>query len=108
MKRLIGLMIAAALCTGCRSSAPPFDPFLGRTTVPPPGTAVPTAAPPYYSTTPTTVAPTPTLAAPPGSTAPAFTPAPAGGGYSSFTPNVSTPSQQITPAAGPSPSTRPP
>jgi len=51
MKRLIFLLAMAAL-TGCQTTAPTgpvVNPFLGRSTVPPPGTGSPTpAAAPYY------------------------------------------------------------
>ena len=75
MKRSLGAIVAMSLLSGCRSPAPPNDPFLYRSTVPPPGTIVPPAAgTPYYS------AP----AAVPGAAAPAgiapvapITPAPA-------------------------------
>ncbi len=75
MKRSLGAIVAMSLLSGCRSPAPPNDPFLYRSTVPPPGTIAPPAAgTPYYS------AP----AAVPGTAAPAgiapvapITPAPA-------------------------------
>jgi len=121
MKRIVGLMIVAALCAGCRSSQPVYDPFLGSTTVPPPGTATPPPGQPYYGSPAgaPVMAPPPATAPPPGATtAPVlprggvplnFAPAPAGGMSSSFTPNVSpmqmqpgaTPNLQPTPAGMP-------
>lgn len=51
MKRLV-FLLAVAACTGCQTSAPTgpiANPFLGRSTVPPPGTnAPPPASAPYY------------------------------------------------------------
>jgi hypothetical protein len=98
MKRIVRELLALALCAGCRSSQPVSDPFLGPTTVPPPGTAVPPPGQPYYGTpagAPTAV-PTPaalppgTPVLPRGGVPMNFAPAPAGG-MSSFTPNVSPP-----------------
>jgi hypothetical protein len=118
MKRIVGLIIAVALCAGCRSSQPVYDPFLGPTTVPPPGTATPPPGQPYYGAPPTAA---PTMAAPPpgSSTAPVlprggvpmnFSPAPAGGMSSSFTPNVSPMQMQpgATAALQPTPAAMPP
>jgi hypothetical protein len=115
MKRMLGLITALALCAGCRSSQPVYDPFLGPTTVPPPGTATPTTAAPYYGPAgapvyaPPATTTAPGVAPPPGATAPVvprgavpmnFAPAPAGG-MSSFTPNVSplqpTPAPRLQP-----------
>ena len=62
MKPIVGLFIAVALCAGCKSAQPVYDPFLGPTTVPPPGTAVPPPGQPYYGAPPTAA---PTMAAPP-------------------------------------------
>ncbi len=51
MKRL-GLLLAVVACTGCQTSSPTspvVNPFLGRSTVPPPGTnAPPPVSAPYY------------------------------------------------------------
>ncbi len=100
MKRILGLPMMVLLCAGCRSPAPAYDPFLGRTTVEPPGTALPPPGQPYYGA-PAGAANTPPLVTPPpGAASPAvprtigpanFSPAPAGPGglSSSFSPNVS-------------------
>ena len=50
MKRPLGPILAIMLLAGCQSPAPPNDPFLYRSTIPPPGTMVP-GAQPYYPTT---------------------------------------------------------
>lgn len=63
---MTGLMLASA---GCQSNQSHYDPFLGRTTVPPPGTiqtGPPGTAPPLYQ------------GMPPTGTAPAGVPAPVG------------------------------
>lgn len=55
MKWPLALFIAALLAAGCRTPAPTFDPFAGRTTVPPPGTgslAPPAVSVPYYQGAP--------------------------------------------------------
>jgi hypothetical protein len=99
MKRILGLASAVVLCAACRSPAPMNDPFLGRTTVEPPGTALPPPGQPYYGAPPG-AATTPPMMAPPPYTSPTmprtigpanFSPAPAGPGglSSSFSPNVS-------------------
>ncbi len=50
MKRSLGAIAALLLLSGCRSPAPPNDPFLYRSTIPPPGTIAPGAVgTPYYS-----------------------------------------------------------
>lgn len=115
MKRIFSLALTAMLCAGCRSPAPVYDPFLGRTTVEPPGTALPPPGQPYYGapagatiapplvTPPTTISPT--VPAPVGPSN--FTPAPAGsGGLSSFAPNVSPTSPGALPS-GPATSSSP-
>ncbi|HEV7224059.1 MAG TPA: hypothetical protein VGN42_15225, partial [Pirellulales bacterium] len=75
MKRSLALWCAPLLLAGCRNSPQTMDPFLPRTTVPPPGTgAAAGAAAPYY----------PGPAAPPPAAAPAdglYTPP--GGNYNS-------------------------
>lgn len=45
------LLLLALALTGCKTAQPKMDPFLGPTTVPPPGTAFnsPAATDPYYS-----------------------------------------------------------
>ena len=51
MKRLLGAVVAMLSLVGCRAPAPPNDPFLYRSTIPPPGTITPGVAPagqPYY------------------------------------------------------------
>lgn len=50
MKRSLALLLAIALAGGCHNSSQAVDPFLPRTTVPPPGTgaAVGGAPAPYY------------------------------------------------------------
>ena len=92
MKRIFAAA-ALALATGCRGPSQVYDPFLGRTTVDPPGTASPPPGQPYYGAPPVTapIAP-PAAAAPmPRYGSPNFAPTPAGGAglSSSFTPNVS-------------------
>ncbi|HEY2826116.1 MAG TPA: hypothetical protein VGJ04_00830, partial [Pirellulales bacterium] len=110
MKRILGMAAAMALCIGCRGPSQVYDPFLGRTTVDPPGTATPPPAQQYYGAPGVTTPTAPPVVLPPQGTgaapvprvgSPYFSPAPAGGGglTSSFTPNVSTP--QPTPAAAP-------
>jgi hypothetical protein len=57
MKGPLALLIAATLCLGCQAPPGAIDPFIGRQTVPPPGTATPTTQPPgdeYYSNAPKT------------------------------------------------------
>ncbi len=88
MSRLLGVVIVAAMCAGCRSSAPVYDPFMGRTTVPPPGTAVVQPGQPYYSAPPAGATTSPPLITPPPG-ASATPPAVNSGLSSSFTPNVS-------------------
>jgi hypothetical protein len=60
--RLVGLayrgiaFVVLLALAGCQSPAAPFDPFLaGRTTIPPPGTAAPATAAPYYNAAPPVV-----------------------------------------------------
>ena len=51
MKRLLGAVVAMLSLVGCCAPAPPNDPFLYRSTIPPPGTITPGVAPagqPYY------------------------------------------------------------
>ena len=51
MKRLLGAVVAMLSLVGCQRTAPPNDPFLYRSTIPPPGTITPGVAPagqPYY------------------------------------------------------------
>ena len=49
-------LVAIVFAVGCQTPAAPFDPFLaGRGTIPPPGTAVPAQANPYYNGAPPTV-----------------------------------------------------
>lgn len=60
MKRLLALVIAVLVFSGCRAQAPPAaDPFFGRTRVTPPGTGAISAGPadPYYQGTPGVVVP---------------------------------------------------
>ena len=55
MKPPLGAVVAMLLCAGCRAPTPPADPFLYRSTIPPPGTIVPGApapAQPYYPAAP--------------------------------------------------------
>ncbi len=91
MPRLVGVLILAALCMGCHSPTPVYDPFMGRTTVPPPGTAAPMQSAPYYAPAPgSTSAAPPLISAPPASGAalpPGAQMPPMGA--SSFSPNVS-------------------
>src|SRR5579871_11624 len=87
-------VVALMLLAGCRAPAPPSDPFLNRTTIPPPGTmnaplagapgqpyyAAPATAPPLINpgtpAAPATVLPAP-AAGPAVMPMPAATPAPA-------------------------------
>ena len=108
MKRITSLAIVVLLCAGCRSPSQAYDPFLGRQTIPPPGTAVPPGQPYYNSPT---VSPGAPVAPPTGGTLPTptnFAPTPAGGnGFSSFSPNVSPLSPSATPNPTPGPFGRP-
>lgn len=54
MRWLVSLFLVAAVLAGCNSPGPTYDPFLGRTTIPPPGTGQisPGTAVPYYQSTP--------------------------------------------------------
>ncbi len=131
MIRIACALIVVAMCAGCRSSAPVYDPFLGRTTVEPPGTAaVAPGAPPYYTAPPSSAVGPPIVSPPPpGTAAPVsapptspppttpppipysvpqgFSPAPAGyGGFGSVTPNVSAPSNSLAQGTA-APGTRP-
>ena len=56
MKRIFAAA-ALALATGCRGPSQVYDPFLGRTTVDPPGTASPPPGQPYYGAPPVTAPP---------------------------------------------------
>jgi len=84
MLRSLGPILAIVLLAGCRSPTPPNDPFLYRSTIPPPGTMTPGAQPYYPSTgapapypgagpAPMTAPPlvTPGTPVPPGSVSPA-------------------------------------
>ena len=86
MKRLLGAVVAMLFLSGCRSPAPPNDPFLYRSTIPPPGTMAPSApgAVPYY----------------PGGAAPGATTAPPL--ISPGTPVSPAPLAPVTPATPPS------
>jgi hypothetical protein len=82
MKWVLSVLCGAALLTGCNGSGQTIDPFLGRTTIPPPGTGqvlTPGTAQPYYQGNPLpgAVAPVTPL---PGGPAPLYTP-PAGSSY---------------------------
>ena len=81
MKRPWGPILAVFVLAGCRTPAQPNDPFLYRSTIPPPGTLTAPGAPgaqPYYPSTGTPVAVpgpapplvTPGVAAPPPQAAP--------------------------------------
>ena len=96
MKRIFAAA-ALALATGCRGPSQVYDPFLGRTTVDPPGTASPPPGQPYYGDPPVTAPATPV----PRYGSPNFAPTPAGGSglSSSFTPNVS-PTQPVSTPPG--------
>jgi hypothetical protein len=53
---LVLWIVTVVFAVGCQTPAAPFDPFLaGRSTIPPPGTAVPAPASPYYNGAPPTV-----------------------------------------------------
>jgi len=68
-------LVLTALLAGCQAPAAPFDPFLaGQTTIPPPATALPAGAPPYYNNASPPVVTVPGAAAIP---APSVAPAPA-------------------------------
>jgi hypothetical protein len=50
------VLLVATLLAGCQTPAAPFDPFLaGRSTIPPPGTAVQAGPAPYYGAAPPAV-----------------------------------------------------
>jgi hypothetical protein len=54
-KWLLAAVVAMVSPMGCRAPAPPSDPFLYRSTIPPPGTITPMAPPggqPYYPAAP--------------------------------------------------------
>jgi hypothetical protein len=113
MKRIASLVIGVLLCAGCKSSSPAYDPFLGRQTIPPPGTATPPPGQPYYGSPPSVSTGAP-IAPPTGGTLPAptgptnFAPTPAGGnGFSSLSPNVSPVMPSTTPNPAPSAFGRP-
>ncbi len=113
MSRLLGVVIVAAMCAGCRSSAPVYDPFMGRTTVPPPGTAVVQPGQPYYSAPPAGATTSPPLITPPPG-ASATPPTVNNGLSSSFTPNVSpvsatntAPTATVTPVSATVPAAMP-
>jgi len=60
MNRALALLLTAVVATGCRGTSPAIDPFVGRTTVPPPGTGAAAINPrpdPYYSNPPGALAP---------------------------------------------------
>ena len=102
MKRIFAAA-ALALATGCRGPSQVYDPFLGHTTVDPPGTASPPPGQPYYGAPPVTapIAPAAAAAPMPRYGSPNFAPTPAGGAglSSSFTPNVS-PTQPVSTPPG--------
>lgn len=57
MKGPLACLFTAMLCLGCQAPPGAIDPFIGRQTVPPPGTGAPTSQPPgdsYYSNAPQT------------------------------------------------------
>lgn len=59
MKGPLACLFTAMLCLGCQAPPGAIDPFIGRQTVPPPGTGAPTSQPPgdnYYSNAPKTSA----------------------------------------------------
>jgi hypothetical protein len=87
MKRPLVLLSAALLAAGCHSAQRPTDPFLPRTTVPPPATGSYPAqgAAPYYQ------------GAAPAYPAPAY-PGPAAN--QGFTPNTSAPGNPYSPPGG--------
>ena len=75
MKRLLALLIAVFVHSGCQTQGPPgTDPFFGRTTVPPPGTGSISGGPtdPYYGGAPSSLAPS---YAPPAAATPQVPPA---------------------------------
>src|SRR3954452_25207390 len=113
MKRIMSFVIGVSLCAGCKSSSPAYDPFLGRQTIPPPGTATPPPGQPYYGSPPA-VSPGAQVAPPTGGTLSPpmtptnFAPTPAGGnGFSSFSPNVSPQNPSAMPNPTPSAFGRP-
>ncbi|HVC92322.1 MAG TPA: hypothetical protein VND64_01465 [Pirellulales bacterium] len=89
MKRPLVLLSAALLAAGCQSAQRPTDPFLPRTTVPPPQTgSYPTqgAAPYYQGPAPAYQGPAPAYPGPPSSPG--------------FTPNTSAPGNLYNPPGG--------
>ncbi len=101
MRRSAALAMATAVLAsagGCRSRPAQLDPFMGRTTVPPPATGSVGGGAPAY----TYPAAPPSLVAPPATTIPpAASPFPSGGSLyappGGFTPNTSTPRSSATP-----------
>jgi hypothetical protein len=73
-------IVSITLLAGCQAPTAPFDPFLaGQTTIPPPATALPAGASPYYNVAPpvVTVPGAAPIPAPSVAPAPAIVPPPA-------------------------------
>ena len=82
MKWVLPAFCGAALLAGCNGPGQTMDPFLGRTTIPPPGTGqviTPGTAQPYYQGNPLPGNPVPVIPIP-GGAAPLVAP-PAGSSY---------------------------
>jgi hypothetical protein len=64
MKRLFALILVGWMIAGCKTQAPVCDPFIGRTTIPPPSTGAVTGRPadPCYQSLPLASTPSPTPA----------------------------------------------
>src|SRR3954464_15214475 len=89
MKRpWILLVVLGIFAAGCHSPSTTYDPFLGRSTVPPPGTGAVAAGAPYYNG-----------AGAAGGVAPAFVP----GSAPSLAPMIGAPPLTAPPGAIPMP-----
>lgn len=97
MNLLAPVLLCACLFVGCQNAQPAFDPFLGRSTIPPPGTAIPQGANAYVPTAPPPITQPPMVT--PG--APVVAPNVAPPTY--FSPNPATPIPQPGAVAPPAP-----
>jgi hypothetical protein len=107
MKRLLAVMVAVSVLSGCNLQGPPgTDPFFGRTRVPPPGTGsiYPSSTDPYYSGVPYSAVPSsaPRAAVPPVPPGASGQPPASGGGQNYLPPDGSLnyPGSSWTPLGG--------